>query len=245
MHMIAQQPFRIVCLCLGLVLSSLPVAGAADQAQHAPASSGHAADSGHAVGADHGHAGDAHADHSGDHTGGHGAGGHGGDDHGHHAYTLGSDLSLWSAIAFIGFCWAIKKLGLWDLMLSSMAEREKSAWERLDTADALLSQAESSLRKFRGQFEALEDTVRETLLEGERDVAYTKSEIVRIASAEAALAAGRATAEIERTRDQALNSIFEALAERVVEATSVKLKQQVHTGNQDALIDATLNRLAS
>lgn len=216
---------RIVCLSLGLLLlgSSL---GAAEEAAH----------SDHSAGADHGHADESQASHAG--------GGHGGD-HGHHAYTLGSDLSLWSAIAFIGFCWAIKKLGLWDLLLTTMSEREKSAWERLDAADALLTQAEASLRKFRGQFEALEDTVRETLLEGERDVAYTKSEIIRIASAEAALAAGRATAEIERARDQALNSIFEALAERVVEATSVKLKQQVHAGNQDALIDATLNRLAS
>lgn len=225
MNIQALAMFRIVCLFLGLVLLSSSL-DAAEESAH----------SGHAASVEHGHADESHDSHAG--------GGHGGD-HGHHAYTLGSDLSLWSAIAFIGFCWAIKKLGLWDLLLTSMSEREKSAWERLDAADGLLAQAETSLRKFRGQFEALEDTVRETLLEGERDVVYTKSEIIRIASAEAALAAGRATAEIERTRDQALNSIFEALADRVVEATSVKLKQQVHAGNQDALIDATLNRLAT
>jgi F0F1-type ATP synthase membrane subunit b/b' len=147
-------------------------------------------------------------------------------------------------VAFIGFCWAIHKLGLWNYMVTTMADREKAAWAKLDAADAMLTQAEAGLRKFRGQFEALDDTVRATLAEGERDVTYTRSEIVRVAGQEAEKSGVRATHEIERARDQALHAIFESLADQVVGATEAALKQRIDTGAQDRLIETTLNRLA-
>ena len=173
----------------------------------------------------------------------HHAGAEHGSDHGHGPYTIWGDLSLWSFVAFIGFCWAINKLGLWNLLITTMDTREKAAWARLDAADAKLSQAESALRKFRGQFEILEDTVRATVAEGERDVNHTKAMIVANAQQEAQASVTRAKFEIERVKDHALHSLFETLAEKVVASAEASLRSQVQSGDQDRLIDATLGQL--
>lgn len=216
--------FAAACLtALSLEVASCRAAGGEDHgAPHAGAADLEA-DSDHASGANHS---------------GHEAGHH------DHVYTIWGDLSLWSFVAFIGFVMAIKKLGLWDLLLGTMAEREKAAWETLDAADVKLSQAETSLRKFRGQFEALDDTVRELLAEGRRDVEYTQSLIVKEAEEEAATAVGRATYEVERVKAQTLHSLFEMLSDRVVSATEASLRGRQQSTDQDRLIEATLSELS-
>lgn len=204
--------------------------GGADHAAQAPAehSDAHGNDA-HA----HDQGGAAHdaVEHT-EHSGGHG-----------HEYSFWGDLSFWSFVAFIGFVLAIKKLGLWDLLLTSMSDREKAEWARLDEADKLLTQAEGTLRKFRGQFEALEETVRETMAEGHRDAEYTQQSIVDHARTEASAAVERATFEIERVKDQTLNTLFAEMADKVVAATEAALKSQLQSADQDRLIEATLGEL--
>ncbi len=218
---------------------ALPVR-AADEAhsapEHAAASAESKAHDNHTPTAegDHIH-GDAHHD-----GGGHAAAGH----HDEHAYSIWGDLSLWSFVAFIGFCVIIQKLGLWDLLLTSMSDREKAEWATLDEADKLLTQAEGTLRKFRGQFEALDDMAREAVAEGHRDADYTRTDLLQHAEKEAAAAVARASFEIERVKDQALNSLFATLADRVVVATEGVLKSRLQADDESRLIDATLSELS-
>ena len=170
----------------------------------------------------------------------------GGGDHGHaeHEYTIWGDLSLWSFVAFIGFCFAINKLGLWNLLVTTMADRERAAWEKLDTADQQLAEAETALRKFRGRFEALDDTIKETLAEGERDMAYAQGQIAKNAEKEAAGLVERARHEVERVRDQALNALFESMADKVIASTEAALREKVQSSDEDRLIDATLGQFS-
>ena len=70
---------------------------------------------------------------------GHGEAAHGDEHHGE--YTIWSDLPFWSAIAFIGFVLAIKALGLWDYLLSSMSERERAEAEGFERLKAELTAA--------------------------------------------------------------------------------------------------------
>lgn len=168
---------------------------------------------------------------------------HHADDH-HGEYSLWADLPLWSGIAFIGFLIALKKLGLIDLLLSTMAERERSETEAISIAEGDLSKAQSLLRESRGRMEAMDETVRGILAEAERDSSYTREEITRLAEQEAQASVARARYEIERVRSQSLNDIFASLADKVVATTEARLKAELQPEDQDRLIHSTLDQLA-
>lgn len=204
----------------------------ADAAGHDRSESDHAHSDDH----DHraaGHSDDAHHD-DGDHADGH-----------HEKVTIWNDLSFWSIIAFAGFCLAIAKLGLWDSLVTKMASREQSENESIAKAEGHLASAQSTLNQYRGQLEAMDETVAETIAEAKRDAAHTEAEIVEIANREAANMLQRAEHEIARTKDQTLNDLFDHLSQRVTESVEAKLRTQLQSSDQDKLIDDTLGQLVS
>jgi F-type H+-transporting ATPase subunit b len=140
-------------------------------------------------------------------------------DDGHGEYTFRGDLAFWGGIAFFGFLYSIKALGLWDALLNSMSARERREVETIATAETRLQQAEAELRKARGQLEALDETTRGIFEEAERDAEYTRNEITRIAKREADAAVHRARHEIERVRDQSVHDLFQALVENIARTT--------------------------
>jgi len=170
------------------------------------------------------------------------AGNHGEDLHGE--YSLKSDLPLWSAIAFIGFILAIKGLGLWDLLLNSMSDREKAETEAISSAEADLMNAQSALRHSKGRLEALDEQIRETMAEAQRDAQSTRDHIFSAADNEANAAVDRATFEINRVRDQSLNDIFETLSDQVTTATESRLRSGLHAEDHGRLIETMLGDLA-
>lgn len=169
---------------------------------------------------------------------------HGAADADREAYSIKSDLPFWSAIAFIGFVLAVKGLGLWDLLISSMADREKAESEAISTAESDLKEAHAALRKSKGRLEALDEQIRETMAEAHRDAQSTRDEIFRAANKDAKSAVDRATYEINRVRDQSLNDIFETLATRVADATEGRLRNGLHAEDHERLIDSVLGDLA-
>lgn len=181
--------------------------------------------------------------------------GEGHDDEDHHAENadhdshgappLKEDSAFWSILAFAGFCFAINKLGIWNWLHVSMAEREKNEGDVIATAENHLAEAQASLGKHRGQLEAMDETVAETLREAKRDATYTQGEIVEAANREAELMVQRTQHEIERSRDQSLNSLFGHLAQRVTEAAEAKVKANLQADDQDRLIDETLSQLTT
>ncbi len=196
---------------------------------------------------DHEHAAGDHT-HDEDHDDEHDAGAHHAEDASHDSHgapPLKEDSAFWSILAFAGFCFAINKLGIWNWLHVSMAEREKNEGDVIATAENHLAEARVSLGKYRGQLEAMDETVAETLAEAKRDADHTQGEIVEAANREAELMVHRTEHEIERSRDQSLNSLFGHLAQRVAEAAEVKVKANLQANDQDRLIDETLSQLTT
>ncbi len=215
----------------GLLLAALlwacfPVAPPLAAQEHAPAAHP-AGDHGPAAHAE-GHAADA-AQHGGGHD---------------EEYTIWSDLPLWSGIAFILFVIAIRQLGLWNLLLTSMAERERTENEAIALSDADLAEARAILRQARGRMEALDEGIRETLAEGNRDTKTVREQILAHAQQESDLAVARVRHEIERVRDHSLNELFSSLAEQVAAVTEQRLRSGLSAEDQNRLIDDTLGQLS-
>lgn len=170
-----------------------------------------------------------------------------GDSHsaqGHGKYTIWNDLPLWSAIAFIGFVAAIFKLGLWDSLTSNMSKREAAERGAISTAEGHLTEAQTLLRSAKGRIEALDESVRETLAEGQRDAQYTRDEFIRLAEKEAAASVERARYEVERVKNQSLNDLFESLADKVATVTEQRLKGGLQADDQRRLIETMLGQFS-
>jgi F-type H+-transporting ATPase subunit b len=153
------------------------------------------------------------------------------------------DLELWALVAFLGFLWAIKALGLWDVLLRSMSARERRETELIAGAENFLAQASEEFRQSRGQLEALDETIRGILEEAERDAEYTRNEITGSAQREANVHMERAQHEIERVKEQSVHDLFQALAERVTETTEQRLRNNLKPDDHARLIDETLATL--
>ncbi len=205
------------------------------QSEHATESAGHPDESVHA---DTDHSDPAHQ--QGHAEGSHAEGGH--DVH-HAPITPYNDLPLWGLVAFIGFVWAFKKLGLWDSLLLNMKEREEITKNEISSAENHLTSARSMLSNYKGQLEAMDETIKATLAEAGRDAEHTHQEILDVAAKEAAAASERALHEINRVRDQSLLEIFSSMADKVAQATEATVRQKLSNDDQDRLIDETLNQL--
>jgi F-type H+-transporting ATPase subunit b len=156
-----------------------------------------------------------------------------------HGVSLGSDLPLWGLVTFFGFLWVLKKLG-WQPLVSSMAERERKEEEAILLAEDKNRRAQQDLIERKGQLEAIDETTREFIDEAHRDAERTRSDIVASARNEAETLKRRALREIERTRDQSLKGLFDAMAMRVIERTEQRLVQNLTAEDQHRLMDESL-----
>jgi F-type H+-transporting ATPase subunit b len=163
----------------------------------------------------------------------HAAGGHG-------PYTIWSDLPFWAFIGFLGFLFAVYKLGLWDLLLRSMATRESAERQAIDIAEGDLGAAQTVLRQAKGRLESLDETVREILNEAQRDVTTTKTDILEVANREAKNSIQRAKLEIDRARDQALLDIFSNLSDKVTATAAERLRNGLTAEDHHRLISESL-----
>ncbi|HWL07510.1 MAG TPA: ATP synthase F0 subunit B [Planctomicrobium sp.] len=168
---------------------------------------------------------------------------HGAESH-DHPYSIWSDLSLWSGVAFLGFVFAIKKLGLWDSLVNNMAQREQAESKAIDIAEGDLSTAQSLLNQAKKKLDTLDSQIREIFAEAERDSASTQSDILAIARKESENSVQRAKLDIERVKDQALNDIFLSLADKVTETAQQRLQSGLSRQDHDRLIQEALEQAA-
>ena len=185
---------------------------------HAEGDESHHADTGHDAAADH-EAGDG----------------------GEHGYSgLASDLPFWGIVAFIGFIFAIKKLG-WGSFTAGMASREEEEQRLISEAEELRRQASEQLTTQRGQMEAVDEHVRSALAEADRDAEHTRQDIRAATDREVDNVRARVDLEINRVKDQTLNDVFENFTQRVIDATQDRLQGQLDSAGQDRLINAALD----
>jgi F0F1-type ATP synthase membrane subunit b/b' len=166
---------------------------------------------------------------------------HGGE---HGKPPLSEDLPFWGIVAFIGFIFAVKKLG-WASLTSNMASREAEERKLISDAEEVRRQAAELLTSHRGQMEAIDEHVNAALDEADRDADHTRSDIRGTAEREAANARARVDLEISRVKDQTLNDLFENFTQRVIESTQDQLRGRLDPAAQDKLINAALEEFAA
>lgn len=156
-----------------------------------------------------------------------------------HAYDFRFDLAFWSFVAFVGFVWAIRKLG-WQSFVDGLNERERKENEAIALAEDKNRTAQQDLVDRKGQLEAIDETTRGFIEEAQRDAERTRTDIAASAKSEAETLKKRALREIERTRVQSLKGLFDAMALRVIERTQQQLAETLSVADQDRLMDEAL-----
>jgi|GEM_PF-6462616 len=163
----------------------------------------------------------------------------------HHArYSIWSDLPFWSLIAFLGFIFAVKKLGLWNLLTRTMAEREQAESEAISIAENDLSGAQTLLRDAKTRIGALDQQVKEILAEAQRDADSTRKDLLVLAEQESETSLQRAKLEIDRATAQALDQIFGAVADQVTQTAEQRLRSGLSRQDHDRLIQESLSQAA-
>jgi F0F1-type ATP synthase membrane subunit b/b' len=167
------------------------------------------------------------------------AAGHGADAGEHAPAGIRDNLPFWGLVAFLGFLYAIRKLG-WNALVTGMREREENELRLIGEAEQLRQQALEQLRHSQGLMEAVDEHVREALAEAGRDADHTRNDIRAVAQREAQLVRQRAEAEIERVRSQSLSDIFEATVDRIVREAEARIRTRLSPVVQQKLIDTAV-----
>lgn len=167
------------------------------------------------------------------------AAGHAADAGDHSSGGLWDNLPFWGLVAFLGFLYAIRKLG-WNALVTGMQEREENELRLIGEAEQLRQQALEQLRHYQGLMEAVDEHVREALAEAERDADHTRNDLRSIAQREAQFIQQRAEVEVERVRSQSLSDIFELTVDRIVREAEARIRTRLSPTAQQKLIDAAV-----
>ncbi len=162
----------------------------------------------------------------------------------HHYPGISGDLVFWSIVTFVVFVLAIRKLG-WSNFVSGLNTRGEREAALVAEAEKTHRDAQQVVHEHTGRLEAVDETIREMLAEAQRDAQHTRQEILEVARHEAETLRQRARREIQRTRDQALDGIFDTLTSRVAEATQRRLASRMGPADHQRLIDEALSQFES
>jgi len=141
------------------------------------------------------------------------------------------------------FLFVLRKFA-WGPLIEGLDKREASVLDNIAGAEAARLKAEKMLAEHAAKLDKVQDEVREILAEARRDAEYTKNDIVATAQKEAEATRQRAVQDIERARDQALDSLFDHMARCVNEATEQVIGRALTGADNDRLIEEALSGFA-
>jgi len=101
------------------------------------------------------------------------------------------------------------------------------------------------LADYQKRLDSVQDEVRSIIAEARRDADHTKNDIIATAQKEAQATQKRATEEIERARDQALNELFNTMSNQVVNTTEQLLKRTIDSNDRQRLVQEALGEMNS
>jgi F-type H+-transporting ATPase subunit b len=240
-----------ICLTLGLMISSSsmvlavqadkPVATESD----APATT-QLTDKSKVTAADHAAPHD--VAHAGDEEPSHGHGGHHlGEPHEEMPVlpkTWRTDMSIYSLAVFLVLLALLTKF-VWGPIIQGLDAREQSIKDDIAAAEKARLDAERMLADYQKRLESVQDEVRSIIAEARRDADHTKNDIIATAQKEAQATQKRATEEIERARDQALNELFNTMSNQVVNTTEQLLKRTIDSNDRQRLVQEALGEMNS
>lgn len=154
------------------------------------------------------------------------------------------DLAIFTLIIFLLLFTGLKVLA-WPKITAALDQRAAVIQQGFADAESARQQAMVLLKEHQGRMEAIEDDVKAIIAEARRDAERTKADIVAAAAAESETLKDRALLEISRAKDQALNELFQRMADQVAGATAQVIGRGITIADQQRLIDEALQEFAS
>jgi F-type H+-transporting ATPase subunit b len=161
----------------------------------------------------------------------------------HDPSEIKGDLAIYTFVVFALLLGLLYKYA-WGPVTEGLERRELSIRDNIAGAEAARLKAEKMLAEHAAKLDKVQDEVREILAEARRDAEYTKNGIVAAAQKEAEATRQRAVQDIERARDQALDSLFHHMARCVNEATEQVIGRALTGADNDRLIEEALSGFA-
>lgn len=172
------------------------------------------------------------------------------DKHGHESHSeprkpveWDQDLALFSLIVF-GLFVVILKVFAWKPLSKALDAREARIKSDIAHAEESRLKAEKMLVDYEAKLASVQEEVLKTLAEARRDAEHTRQEILAQAEKDVSASKERALQEIERTKDQALNELFNHMAGTVANATERVLGRALNDADQERLIGDALKEFS-
>lgn len=155
-----------------------------------------------------------------------------------------ADLALWSLVTFSIFLWVLKRFA-WGPLIEGLDRRESHVKQNIVDAEESRLKAEAMLAEHAKRLEKVQDEVSAIIASARKDAEQMKNDIVAEARNEAEATKQRAIEEIERSRDEALQQLFDHMAGNVAVATEYVLGRRLDDSDQHRLIEEALSNLSN
>jgi F-type H+-transporting ATPase subunit b len=150
-----------------------------------------------------------------------------------------TDLALFTLVVF-GLLFTGLYLTAWPKITTALEEREAGIRRAIADAEKARNDAADMLKQHQAKLDAVQEEVKAILAEARRDAERTKADIMASANTEATATKNRAIAEIERAKDQALNELFDRMANQVAKATEQVVGRSITADDQNRYIREAL-----
>lgn len=150
-----------------------------------------------------------------------------------------TDLALWSLIVFVLFV-TVLRIFAWGPLSGALNAREHKIKSDIASAEEARVKAEKMLAEYQSKLAAAQDEVLKVMAEARNDAEHTRKEIMAQTEKEVSAMKERAILEIERTKDAALDELFNHMAGTVANATEKVLGRALTDADQDRLISDAL-----
>lgn len=154
-----------------------------------------------------------------------------------------TDLALWSLIVFVLFV-TVLRVFAWGPLSGALNAREHKIKSDIASAEESRIKAEKMLAEYQTKLAAAQDEVLKVMAEARNDAEHTRKEIMAQTEKEVSAMKERAILEIERTKDAALDELFNHMAGTVANATEKILGRALTDADQDRLINDALSEFS-
>jgi F-type H+-transporting ATPase subunit b len=155
------------------------------------------------------------------------------------------DLAIWTLVVFV-VLFAILAKFAWPQIAAAVDERERKISATIAAADAKLEEAKRVLAEHEARLAATAGEVREMLDEARRDAETTKRRIEEDGRKAATEEIARATREIDRAKDGALQELAVRSAKLAIELGErvVRDQLQISPEHQQRIVRDALEKLS-
>ncbi len=149
------------------------------------------------------------------------------------------DLTIWTWVVFLLLFFILKKYA-WGPMLEGLRRREENIRLAMEEARLAREEAHKLREDLQARINRAHEEVREILDEARRDAQHTKEEMVNQARSEIQTERARLRREIEMTRDQALQELWNRTAELATQVSAKAIRRQLTTDDHRRLVDEAI-----